>query len=104
MLQDYSIAYAYLTSRGMDGFGTKGNWGYALVGYQRLAQINDYLPGIVMLDITPDQVASFIVLAKADTANGQPQAAAAIYHQILQSNPDNPEAKTALAQLGLTKS
>ncbi|MEP7287353.1 MAG: O-antigen ligase family protein [Chloroflexota bacterium] len=104
MLRDYNIAYAYLTSRGIGGFGTKGDWGYSIVGYQRFAQINDYLPDVVMLDITPDQIASFVAFAQANAANGQAEAAAAIYRQILEANPDNTEAKTALAQLASLKS
>ena len=99
MINAYTVAYSYLTSRGMSGLGSRGNWGYAGTGFQRFARINDYLPGVVMIDVSPDQAARFKVLAQEVAKSGNPDAAKAVYRQILESNPNDAEARSALAQL-----
>jgi O-antigen ligase/tetratricopeptide (TPR) repeat protein len=99
MLQNYRTAYGYLTTRGLGGFGTKNSHGYAISAYQRYGQVTDYLPGVVMLDITPGQAVRFRALARDSVAHGNPREAVDIYRYILQSNPDDADAKAAMAEL-----
>jgi tetratricopeptide (TPR) repeat protein len=99
MLRDYSTAYRFLTARGLGDFGTKGSPAYAILGYQRFGLIGDYLPGVVMLDITPEQAVRFKALAEAKAAQGDTKQAADIYQHVLESNPNDAEARQALLQL-----
>ncbi len=99
MLNDYRTAYSYLTSRGFSGFGSKGSPTYAILGYQRYGLISDYLPGVVLLDITPERAERFELLAQAAAAGGDVTAARAIYARVLESNPLDASARTALIAL-----
>ncbi len=99
MLRQYAAAYRYITSRGIGGYGTKGDWNYALLCFHRFGLISDYLPSLVMLDISPEQTARFKVLAQATADSGDMAEAISIYNQILQTNPNDAEAKLSLAKL-----
>jgi O-antigen ligase/tetratricopeptide (TPR) repeat protein len=99
MLRNYSLAYSYLTARGMSGLGSRGSWGYATIGFQRFARVNDYLPDVVMIDISPEQAARFKVLAQEVAKSGNPEGAKGVYRKILESNPNDQDAKAALQQL-----
>jgi tetratricopeptide (TPR) repeat protein len=99
MLRDYAVAYRYFTSRGIGGFGSRGSNEYAIASFQRIALISDYLPGVVMLDITPERATRFKVLAQAMTMQGRASEAARIYRDILQANPSDVEARAETATL-----
>jgi tetratricopeptide (TPR) repeat protein len=99
MLRNYAAAYRYFTSRGIGGFGSKGSNDYAITTFQRFARISDYLPGVVMLDITPERAARFKVLAQAMTMEGRAGEAARIYRDILQANPADVEARAGMMML-----
>jgi predicted TPR repeat methyltransferase len=71
------------------------------MGFQRFARVNDYLPGVVMIDISPEQAARFKVLAQEVAKSGNPDAAKGVYRKILESNPNDEDAKTALQQVNL---
>lgn len=101
MLRNYTLAYSYLTARGMGGLGSRGNQAYSTMGFQRFARVNDYLPGVVMIDISPEQAARFKVLAQEVAKSGNPDAAKGVYRKILESNPNDEDAKTALQQVNL---
>jgi tetratricopeptide (TPR) repeat protein len=96
MLRNYATAYRYFTSRGIGGFGSKGSNEYAITTFQRFARIGDYLPGVVILDITPERAARFKVLAQAMTMEGRAGEAARIYRDILQANPADVEARATM--------
>ncbi|MCC7449218.1 MAG: O-antigen ligase family protein [Anaerolineae bacterium] len=99
MLRQYTAAYRYITSRGIGGYGTKGDWNYALLCFHRFGLISDYLPSLVMLDVSPEQAMRFTVLAQAMSDSGDRGGAMAIYNQILQANPNDAAAKRGLAKL-----
>jgi len=93
MARQYTAAYRYITSRGIGGYGTKGDWNYSLLCFHRFGLISDYLPSLVMLDVSPEQAARFKVLAQVMVDSGDTSGAIGVYDQILRANPNDSEAK-----------
>lgn len=98
-LQDYNTAYRAVADRGIGGYGSQGNYGYAMVSFGRAGLIGDYLPGVLRLDVSPDRAARFKLLAKSLLNTYKVSETMQLYQLILQSNPQDADAQKALSDL-----
>lgn len=99
MLSEYLLAFQQIDRYGVSGPGSAADITYAVNAYGRYGYIADYLPGVTLLDMTPDLADRFITLAKAHVSAGDKQSAAYIYRRILEANPGYDPAESGLAAL-----
>jgi O-antigen ligase/tetratricopeptide (TPR) repeat protein len=106
MLRNYWAAYHMIATRGMNGYNSLGDYGYSMIAFNRYGRITDYLPIVPRLDVSPERAASLMVLADAMVTGkfkvDQPVLEAInIYRLILQSNPSDKQAESALKALSV---
>lgn len=99
MIDAYVHVYQMLTTRGIDGLGQANSISYSVNSFGRIGLVSDYIPDVVMLDITPEYASRLKTLAKTLAGDGNATGAAEIYRAILRANPVDAEAQAALSQL-----
>src|SRR5258708_27131303 len=94
----YNHVYRFLTSRGSEGLDTARFVAYSLNSFWHSAPVLDYVPDVVMLDISTEHAQRLDVLAKLVSVD-QSDFAIQIYRAVLQANPQDTTAAAGLQQL-----
>ncbi len=95
----YETAYARFDRYSTYGPGHLGEITYAVNAFARFGYVSDYLPDVMLLDITPFEAADFIKLAQFHATDGDIARARQIYRRILRANPGYAPAQDGLGAL-----
>jgi len=87
MQAQYAAAFARIDRYSAFGPGQLGDITYAVNVFGRFGYVSDYLPDVLLLDLTPFEAAEFVKLARYERARGNSTQATAIDQRILVANP-----------------